>query len=274
MSKIISRKCEGQELANVAKLRAQFDADQRRFASGDRTGDVLSAAAGYVLGYPLFLEIIGHEWRAESERTAAYYALNAAHAGAVEALMQEAERLGIDSAPLWEYGRVCRELLADEPWKHYVGPYDVWPDCLGHTRMSLPDDYRNAIRAGEGALHRLNAKLAIESDDAAQTVGAMLRGADAAVGDWNKLTDRQRDCLRALAEAKAFNADSRLRADDVAAKAEGRGANVNGFKQPLSDLVFRGLVESKTGREGGYWLTVEGQNLVAKNNPTTDSACA
>lgn len=82
MAKIISRKCEGQELANVAKLRAPFDTDQWRFASGDRAGDVLPAAAGYVLGYPLFLEMIGHEWWAESERTAAYYALDAAPATA------------------------------------------------------------------------------------------------------------------------------------------------------------------------------------------------
>lgn len=183
MAKIISRKCEGQELANVAKLRAQFDADQRRFASDDRAGDVLPAAAGYVLGYPLFLEMIGHEWRAESERTAAYYALDAAHAGAVRALMQEAERLGIDSAPLWEYGRVCRELLANEPWKHYVGPYDTWPECLGDTRLTLPDDYRAAIRDGEGALMRLNVKLGIEADATRTAVedtivhsGAVLKG--------------------------------------------------------------------------------------------------
>lgn len=274
MAEIIGRKCEGQELATVVKLRAQFEADQRRFASGDRAGDVLPAAVGYVLGYPLFLEMIGHEWRAESERTAAYYALNAAHMAAVQALMREAERFDIDSTPLWEYGRVCRELLADKPWKYYVGPYDTWPECLGGMRLSLADDYRVAIRDGEGALMRLNVRLAIESDDVARTVGAKFRSADVVVGDWNRLTDRQRDILRVLWEAKALNADSRMRADDIATKAEGRGANVNGFKQPLSDLVLRGLVASKMGREGGYWLTIDGRNVMTRNDPTADSACA
>lgn len=95
-----------------------------------------------------------------------------------------------------------------------------------------------------------------------------------AIDDWNKLTDRQRDCLRVLAEARAFDVDSRLRADDIVVKAEGRGANVNGFKLPLSELVLRGLVTSKTGREGGYWLTAEGRSLAEKTRSTTDSVCA
>jgi len=270
--KVISRKCAGQSLDIVAKLRVQFDEDQQRFAADGRGDDVL-AAMGYVLGYPLFLEMIGHDWRAENERIAAYYALDAAHAGAIRVLMQEAERLGVDSAPLWEYGRVCRELLANEPWKYYIGPYDTWPECLGDTRLSLPEDYRVAIRDGEGALMRLVAKLAIENDDAAQGIGAALRNAGFVADEWNRLTDRQRDCLHVLAEAKAFDVDSRLRADDIARKAEGRAANVDGFKVPLSELVIRGLIKSKVGREGGYWLTVEGRNLVAKNSPTIDSAC-
>lgn len=111
-----------------------------------------------------------------------------------------------------------------------------------------------------------------EQEDTAD--GATLQKPDAGADEWNKLTDRQRDCLCVLWQGKALNADSRLRADDIAMKAEGHCANVNGFKAPLSDLVLRGLVESKTGREGGYWLTIKGQNLAAKNIPTIGGACA
>lgn len=85
----------------------------------------------------------------------------------------------------------------------------------------------------------------------------------AKLGDWNALTDRQRNCMRALLEFRAVDADSRQDAGDIAVKAEGRGANVNGFKEPLSDLVLRGLAESKTGRKGGYWLTRYGHELLA-----------
>ncbi|HUU85258.1 MAG TPA: hypothetical protein VM243_17295 [Phycisphaerae bacterium] len=80
--------------------------------------------------------------------------------------------------------------------------------------------------------------------------------------DWNALTERQRICLQALDELGAFDASSRQRAGDVAQKAEGHSANVNGFKQPLADLAKRGLIESKTGREGGYWLSPNGRAVI------------
>ena len=89
-----------------------------------------------------------------------------------------------------------------------------------------------------------------------------LRRSSAKLGDWNALTDRQRNCMRALLELRAFDADSRQRGQDIAVKAEGRDANVNGFKEPLSDLRGRGLVQSKTGSAGGYWLTCRGRELL------------
>lgn len=91
------------------------------------------------------------------------------------------------------------------------------------------------------------------------------------VSKWNALTDRQRNCLRALRESKAHNADSRRRASDVAVKAEGFAANVNGFKEPLSNLVLQGLVNSKTGAGGGYWLTEAGGELLAEFDPDRSS---
>ena len=63
-------------------------------------------------------------------------------------------------------------------------------------------------------------------------------------------------------ELEAFDADRKCTADVIATKAEGPSANVNGFKTHLSDLVDRRLLESKVGREGGYWLTSAGRALI------------
>jgi hypothetical protein len=84
--------------------------------------------------------------------------------------------------------------------------------------------------------------------------------------EWNDLTDRQRDCLQALYEAKALDADTSLTADEIATRAAG-AKDPSGFKRPLSDLCQRGLIDSKTGRGGGSWITTEGRLLVESAHP-------
>ncbi len=91
---------------------------------------------------------------------------------------------------------------------------------------------------------------------------------------WDSLTNRQRYCLQALNELRAFDAEHRMRAVDIAEAAEGRRANVNTFKEPLGELVRRGLIESKAGREGGYWLTSEGRTLTEMHVGRNDDAAA
>lgn len=88
--------------------------------------------------------------------------------------------------------------------------------------------------------------------------------------DWNELSDRQRNCLGAMLELGAVDADSRRDATAIASGAEGRDANAHGFKVPLADLVHQGLAVSRVGRKGGYWLTPLGRKLVAAEDP--DSA--
>ena len=60
-SKVVARRCHGiGDLDAVARLRRQFEADARRWKEGLRTKDNLIAAFGYWIGYPFFLEMIGH----------------------------------------------------------------------------------------------------------------------------------------------------------------------------------------------------------------------
>ena len=87
------------------------------------------------------------------------------------------------------------------------------------------------------------------------------------LGDWDDLTDRQRNCMRALSELSAFDADSRQSASDIAVKAEGPDAKVDGFKEPLAALVRQGWARSKIGSSGGYWLTSGGKTLLAIGDP-------
>jgi hypothetical protein len=76
-----------------------------------------------------------------------------------------------------------------------------------------------------------------------------------------KLSDRQYNILVAMLELKAFTAESRATTDGIAEKAEGPTASPEQFKRPVSGLRRRRLLDSKTGRDGGCWLTDKGRQL-------------
>jgi hypothetical protein len=163
-SKIISRKCLGMEdLDRLDRMRRElFEADVARWQKGSRTKDDLIAAFGYWIGYPMFLEAVGHDWHTDTKRTAAYHALNFAHTMATRVLMEEAEKHGLDPHPLYECARVVQEIYADAPEKYYAGPYDTWPECMGTARYSLPAGQQDALRAGEAVFIRLAVKAGVD----------------------------------------------------------------------------------------------------------------
>ncbi len=143
---------------------------------GPHGREQLLAAFGYWQCYPLvdcrIRDVEG------ATRTAVYEAqmnLNRVHSKAVDRLMREAERAGLDSSPLHEAGRVCRELFSTpalyEPHRR-GGLYETWPDCLGPARYQLPPEMQEAIRTGEATFRRLAAVLEISPEGAAQGVEA------------------------------------------------------------------------------------------------------
>jgi hypothetical protein len=75
------------------------------------------------------------------------------------------------------------------------------------------------------------------------------------------LSPLQYDILDALRSLKAFDPDKRAAGPDIAAKVGG-DANGQSVKAPLAELKRRGLVDSRTGRSGGSWLTEAGLNLI------------
>ncbi len=140
-------------------LVGQFQTDAAAFEDRTQDDDKLVAAVGYWTGYPSFFEVIECFPEATSaERCNALASLSQTHLEAVFFLMAEAERLGLDSSPLSEEGRVCREVFAkSELYKPFVreGVHDLWPDCLGPTRYRLPEAMQAAIRDGEAVFARL-----------------------------------------------------------------------------------------------------------------------
>lgn len=78
------------------------------------------------------------------------------------------------------------------------------------------------------------------------------------------LPERHRLILQAMLELRAVDAASRQTADDVVRKAGGRGADADQFKHPFAELVRLKMLESQTGRRGGYWLSPYGRQQAEK----------
>ena len=60
-------------------------------------------------------------------------------------------------------------------------------------------------------------------------------------------------------ELGALDSDTRRTAAQIVDRAKGRRADPANTKKALADLVRKGLCESLTGRNGGYWLIEKGK---------------
>lgn len=78
------------------------------------------------------------------------------------------------------------------------------------------------------------------------------------------LSDRAQFVLVAMLQLGAIDSDKRRPTEEIAAKALGDQADANALKAVMSELNTRGLIDSKTGRGGGCWLTDKGRVRAAK----------
>jgi hypothetical protein len=97
------------------------------------------------------------------------------------------------------------------------------------------------------------------SSTAAKALSTRMDAAAEAVHQVPALSQRQYYILQALLELDATSPDKRRPTKDVAAKAEGIGADPDGYKQPVTELANLGFVGTKDGRGGGCWLTAKGK---------------
>jgi hypothetical protein len=157
---------------------------------GGDAEQALAEAAGIWLGYAMFAEAIECLPDATSEEKRKLRGdLDCAHYKASHVLMLEAERTGLNAAPLAEARRVCQELFrpirSDTPhgravaveWFHHPdSTSDHWPDCLGPRRYLLPPAVQEIIRAGEEVFVRLVARIALVPPSLARSEGGKPKG--------------------------------------------------------------------------------------------------
>ena len=62
-----------------------------------------------------------------------------------------------------------------------------------------------------------------------------------------------------MLELGALDSDTRRSTEEIAAHSLGTGSDPNALKGVMADLKTRRLVQSKTGRTGGCWLTEGGR---------------
>jgi len=70
--------------------------------------------------------------------------------------------------------------------------------------------------------------------------------------------------LIAMLEMGAFDSDSKRTTEEIAIKALGNSSDANSLKGVMADLSTRRLIDSKTGRGGGCWLTSAGRARAEK----------
>jgi hypothetical protein len=85
-------------------------------------------------------------------------------------------------------------------------------------------------------------------------------------GHLEALSPLQYDILDALRALKATDPDKRATGPDIAGKVGGDTTDQS-VKAPLADLKRRGLVDSRTGRNGGTWLTSPGLDCINSLRP-------
>lgn len=158
------------KLEQIESLGKNLDQDHKKFVNDKSESDLLAVAFGYVLGYPMFRQLIGNDLNDDGAHTRWHVleSLNHVHMLAINLMITEAERYGLDGSPLLEHGRICRRLFEDGGAKYMVGEFDYWPECLGQSIETLPDCDKRIIREGEAVFRRLDARAGIPLDDPVQ----------------------------------------------------------------------------------------------------------
>jgi hypothetical protein len=78
------------------------------------------------------------------------------------------------------------------------------------------------------------------------------------------LGERAQMVLIAMSEMGLVDSDHRRSTEDIAAKALGSGADANSLKNVMLELKTLQMIDSKTGRGGGCWLTEKGRDRAEK----------
>jgi hypothetical protein len=150
----------------------------------------------------------------------------------------------------------CQNLMSASEFLRAIDDEDEF-ECTTCGRVFRADAEPLLVyRMATQALTQVRAKAQPRS------VGGELPSGDEPLGE------RAQDVLVAMLELGAVDSDTRRSTEDIASKALGPRSDANALKSVMADLKTRQLIGSKTGRNGGCWLTDKGKLRATKLRPS------
>ena len=145
----------------------------------------------------------------------------------------------------------CQNLMPGDDFRQAIEDEDEF-ECTGCGRV-FPAHSEPIL------VYRLTPQLLPRLQAAAKPRATQISELFGAPPSEEPLGERAQLVLVAMLELGAIDSDNRRSTEDIAAKALGAGSDPNALKGVMADLKSRQLVESKTGRTGGCWLTESGR---------------
>jgi hypothetical protein len=177
----------------------------------------------------------------------------------------ELECRGIPSRDFMQSSNLCYQIAfhRQDLWRVSHG---VWPNCvnIGQLKIEFPND-AHIIHRAEVDIDQLKNKLYAEVSNKSETV---IAGNSLTTPSGPCLTPNDRYILQAMLALDA-NRYKPEKGDTIVRLATYSGDSKRAFQR----LLGLHLVESKTGRCGGYWLTEKGLEVANKlvSNSATNS---
>lgn len=159
----------------------------------------------------------------------------------------------------------CQNLMSADAFQQAVEDEDPF-ECTGCGRV-FPR------RSEPIAVYRMTAGALSRTKAVAKPLALQISEMFGAPPSEEPLSERARLVLVAMLELDAFDSDRRRPTDEIAVKALGTDTDPNALKSVMAELKTRRLINSKTGRGGGCWLTDNGRQRAEKlRNPNRNSA--
>lgn len=159
----------------------------------------------------------------------------------------------------------CQNLMSVAAFRQAVEDEDPF-ECTGCGRV-FPR------RSEPVAVYRMTAGALSRTKAVAKPLALQIIEMFGAPSSEEPLSERARLVLVAMLELDAVDSDRRRSTEDIAVRAIGTGTDANALKSVMAELKTRKLIDSRTGRGGGCWLTESGRPRAEKlRHPNRNSA--
>lgn len=145
----------------------------------------------------------------------------------------------------------CQNLMSADTFRQAIQDEDQL-ECTGCGRV-FPR------RSKPLALYRMTAEALSRTKAAAKPLKLQISELFGTQSSEEPLGERAQLVLVAMLELDALDSDRRQSTEEIAVKALGADTDTNALKSVMAQLNARKLIESRTGRGGGCWLTDSGR---------------